>query len=75
MVKVKMYKKGDVKMAKCEICDKNVNYSYQVSHSHRRTHRTFKPNVQSVKVNDKNNNKKMNVCTRCLKSGKVQRAI
>ena len=29
-------------MAKCEICDKDVTYSLQVSHSHRRTARTFK---------------------------------
>ena len=52
-------------MAKCEICEKEVNYSMQVSHSHRRTSRTFKPNVQSVRVNDNGTAKKMNVCTRC----------
>ena len=46
----------------------------QVSHSHRRTSRTFKPNVQSVKVNVDGTPKKMNVCTRCLRSGKVERA-
>ncbi len=62
-------------MAKCEICDKEVKFSLQVSHSHRRTARTFKPNVQTVKVNDNGATKKMHVCTRCLKSGKVQRAI
>ena len=61
-------------MAKCEICDKEVNYQMQVSHSHRRTSRTFKPNVQSVKVNFDKKKKKMNVCTRCLRSGKVERA-
>lgn len=62
-------------MAKCEICDKEVKFSLQVSHSHRRTARTFKPNVQTVKVNNNGATKKMHVCTRCLKSGKVQRAI
>ena len=61
-------------MAKCEICEKEVNYSMQVSHSYRRTSRTFKPNVQSVKVNVNGTPKKMNVCTRCLRSGKVERA-
>ncbi len=61
-------------MAKCEICDKEVKYSLQVSHSHRRTSRTVKPNVQSVKVNVNGATKKMNVCTRCLRSGKVERA-
>ena len=62
-------------MAKCEICDKDLTFSMQVSHSHRRTARTFKPNVQTVKVVDGTNTKKMKVCTRCLKSGKVERAV
>ncbi|MEG0873155.1 MAG: 50S ribosomal protein L28 [Clostridia bacterium] len=62
-------------MAKCEICAKDINFSLQVSHSHRRTARTWKPNVQTVKVADNGNTKKMKVCTKCLKSGKVQRAI
>lgn len=62
-------------MAKCEICEKDVTFSMQVSHSHRRTARTFKPNVQSVKANVNGTVKKMNVCTKCLKSGKVTRAI
>lgn len=61
-------------MAKCEICDKDVTFSMQVSHSHRRTARTFKPNVQSVKANIDGTVKKINVCTKCLKSGKVSRA-
>ncbi len=62
-------------MAKCEVCSKDLTFSMQVSHSHRRTARTFKPNVQTVRVVDGGNTKKMSVCTRCLKSGKVQRAI
>lgn len=62
-------------MAKCDICAKEVVFSQQVSHSHRRTARTFKPNVQKIRVNENGTPKKMNVCTKCLKSGKVQRAI
>ncbi len=62
-------------MAKCEICDKDLTFSMQVSHSHRRTARTFKPNIQTVRVVDGTNTKKMKVCTRCLKSGKVERAV
>ena len=61
-------------MAKCEVCAKEINFSLQVSHSHRRTARTWKPNIQTVKVEDNGNTKKMKVCTKCLKSGKVQRA-
>lgn len=62
-------------MAKCEICSKQVVAGRQVSHSHRVTNRTFSPNVQTVRVADGSNTKKVNVCARCLKSGKVQRAI
>ena len=61
-------------MAKCEICDKEVDFQMQVSHSHRRTSRSFKPNVQSVRVNVNGTPKKMNECNICLKSGKVERA-
>ena len=62
-------------MAKCDICANEVVFSQQVSHSHRRTARTFKPNVQTVRANVNGTTKKVNVCTRCLKSGKVERAI
>lgn len=62
-------------MAKCEICDKEVQFSMQVSHSHRRTARTFKPNVQTVRANVNGTAKKVKVCTKCLKSGKVSRAV
>ncbi len=62
-------------MAKCDICSKDVTFSLQVSHSHRRTARTFKPNIQSVKANVNGTVKKLNVCTKCLRSGKVERAI
>lgn len=62
-------------MAKCEICDKEVQFSMQVSHSHRRTARTFKPNVQTVRAEVNGTPKKVKVCTKCLKSGKVKRAV
>ena len=62
-------------MAKCDIFEKEKVFSMQVSHSHRRTARTFKPNVQTVRANVNGTTKKVNVCTRCLKSGKVERAI
>ena len=61
-------------MAKCEICDKEVAFGNNVSHSNRKTSRTYKPNVQSVRVKVNGAAKTMNVCTKCLKSGKVERA-
>lgn len=61
-------------MAKCEICGKGVAFGIAVSHSHRRTNRTFKPNVQKVRAIVNGTPCRVNVCTRCLRSGKVQRA-
>ena len=37
-------------MAKCQFCDKGVTFGIQVSHSHRRSNRTWKPNVKRVKA-------------------------
>jgi large subunit ribosomal protein L28 len=45
-----------------------------VSHSHRRTHRRWNPNVQSVRVKvGPSARRRMTVCTSCLKAGKVTR--
>ena len=37
-------------MAKCQFCDKDVAFGIKVSHSHRRSNRTWKPNVKRVKA-------------------------
>ncbi len=67
-------KGGANPMAKCDICGKGVSFGIQVSHSHRRTNRTFKPNVQKVKAIVNGTPCRVHACSRCLRSGKVQRA-
>ena len=62
-------------MAKCEICGKGVVFGIKVSHSHRRSNRTWKPNVKRVKAIVNGSPKKVYDCTRCLRSGKVTRAV
>ena len=62
-------------MAKCEICDKSVSFGIKVSHSHRRSNRTWKPNIRSVRAIVNGTHKKVKVCSRCLRSGKIQRAV
>lgn len=62
-------------MAKCDICGKGVSFGIKVSHSHRRSNRTWKPNVRKVRAVVNGGVKSVNVCTRCLRSGKVQRAV
>ena len=46
-----------------------------VSHSNRKTKRGWAPNIQSVHVVIDGRPQKMNVCTRCLRSGKVVRSV
>jgi len=62
-------------MAKCEVCGKGVSFGIKVSHSHRRSNRTWKANVRSVKAVVNGAAKRIKICTRCLRSGKVQRAV
>ena len=56
-------------MAKCEFCDKGVVFGIQVSHSHRRSNRPWKPNVKRVKAIVNGTPKHVYVCTHCLRSG------
>ena len=62
-------------MAKCDICGKSVAFGIRVSHSHRRSNRTWKPNIKRVKVIVNGTQKHAYVCSRCLRSGKVTRAV
>lgn len=59
----------------CAICGKGVRVGMSVSHSHIRTKRRWKPNLQKVKVLVDGAPKRIKVCTSCLKSGKVTRAL
>ncbi len=63
-------------MAKrCDVCGKGRVSGHTVSHAVNHTKRTFKPNVQKIRVAQDGRNVRMNVCTRCLRSGKVTKAI
>ncbi|MDR3361122.1 MAG: 50S ribosomal protein L28 [Bifidobacteriaceae bacterium] len=59
--------------AKCEICGKGPGFGYRVSHSHRRTKRRWNPNIQRVRAVVSGTPKRLDVCTRCIKAGKVTR--
>lgn len=45
-----------------------------VSHSHRRTRRRWNPNIQTVHAVLRGRAKRLNVCTSCIKAGKVEKA-
>lgn len=59
----------------CEICNKGERSGFNVSHSNLKTKRTWKPNIQKVKALVNGDVKRVNVCTRCLRTGKIQRAV
>ena len=59
----------------CEVCAKGMQSGMNVSHSHLKTKRKWKPNIQRVRAVVNGQIKRINVCTRCLRSGKVQRAM
>jgi len=59
----------------CNVCGKGIVVGIKLSHSHIRTKRTWSPNLQRVKAIIDGTPRRVLVCTRCLRSGKVQRAI
>ncbi len=59
----------------CDICGKKRQVGNNVSHANNRTKRVFRPNLQTVKALIKGAVKRILVCTRCLRSGLVQKAV
>jgi large subunit ribosomal protein L28 len=58
----------------CDVCGKGPGFGMSVSHSHRRTHRRWNPNVQKVRaLVSPGTRRRITVCTSCLKAGKVVR--
>ena len=57
----------------CEVCGKHPAAGRNVSHSHRVTCRTFRPNIQKVTAVIDCKVQRANVCTKCMKAGKVTR--
>ncbi|MBE3557094.1 MAG: 50S ribosomal protein L28 [Firmicutes bacterium] len=62
-------------MARCAICGKGPHAGKSIAHSHLTTNRRFLPNIKRVKAIVDGETKHIYVCTRCLRSGKVQRAV
>ena len=48
---------------------------HNVSHAHNLTKRKWNPNLQRVRALVEGRPRSIDVCTRCLRSGKVQKAI
>jgi large subunit ribosomal protein L28 len=62
-------------MAKqCDVCGKTTVFGKNVSHAHNVTSRTWEPNLQRVRAVVDGKTRRISVCTRCLRSGKVVKA-
>ena len=66
-------------MAKCAYCGKETSFGKQLSitrsHISKRTTRPVRPNLRTVKAVVNGEVKRVSVCSKCLRSGKVQRAV
>jgi large subunit ribosomal protein L28 len=61
-------------MAVCSVCGKKRVTGNNVSHANNRTKRVFLPNLQRVRVDTGHGTKRLYVCARCLRSGKIKKA-
>ncbi len=60
---------------RCDICGKGTLSGHNVSHAHNLTKRTWNPNLQRVRALVVGRVRNIDVCTRCLRSGKVTKAV
>lgn len=68
---------------RCEICGKGPQFGQNIRHVHsgswalraQRTKRRWLPNLQSIRIVRNNAAKRAKVCAKCIKAGKVVRAI
>ncbi len=59
----------------CDVCEKGLLSGHRVSHSNRKANRFWAPNIQKIHIVVNGRPMRANVCTRCLRSGYVQRAV
>jgi large subunit ribosomal protein L28 len=58
----------------CDLCGKSKGRGSKISHAHNVSRRTWEPNLQRVRAVVGGKPKHLKVCTRCLRSNKVQKA-
>ncbi len=58
-------------MRTCEICGKTPSVGNNVSHANNKSKRRWEPNLQEVRASIGGGVKRIRVCTRCIRNGKV----
>jgi large subunit ribosomal protein L28 len=59
----------------CDICGKGVQFGQNVSHAHNITKRRWEVNLQPVRAVVAGKPRRLRVCTRCIRSGAVQKGM
>jgi large subunit ribosomal protein L28 len=60
---------------RCDICGKGPSVGHKISHAHNVTNRRWLPNLASLRAMVGGSVKRLRVCTRCLKAGKVAKVV
>jgi large subunit ribosomal protein L28 len=59
----------------CAVCGKGPSFGNNVSHANNKTRRTWYPNLQKIKAIDNGTVRSIKVCTRCIRSGYITKAL
>jgi large subunit ribosomal protein L28 len=59
----------------CELCGKGTQVGHQISHAHNVSKRRWRPNLRQVRAQVAGRTVRLQVCTRCLRSGRVVKAV
>ena len=57
----------------CEICNKGTVAGNSISHAHNVSKRTWEANLQRIRAVIDGSTRRIWVCTRCLRSGRVEK--
>lgn len=53
---------------RCDVCGKEPQLGYSVSHAHNKTRKLWYPNLHKVRLELKGSKKRVRVCTQCLRT-------
>jgi large subunit ribosomal protein L28 len=59
----------------CDLCDKGRQVGFNVSHANNKTKKVWEPNLHVVHAMIGGAVRRVKVCTRCLRSNRVQKAV
>ncbi|MDQ4149200.1 MAG: 50S ribosomal protein L28 [Actinomycetota bacterium] len=59
----------------CDVCGRTPQFGKSISHSHRRTNRRWRPNIQTVRTVIGGTPTKLRVCTSCIRANKAPKVI